>query len=136
MTNQNLVRVRVERFFSDTHGTATVEAVLWLPIFMFILALVTDAALIYSSQSQAMRIVQDANRSMSVGRLRSIEDTEAFILLHLATISPNASVETVVNDGVIISHVEMPVTDLSATRMIPGFADLRVGVTAQHVSEI
>ena len=116
-------------------GSATIEAVLWMPIFVFVLALAADAAMIYGAQAQALRIVQDANRSMSIGRLRSTEETQSFIMSHLSEISPNAQVTTTVQMGVITTRVMMPASDLSVTRMIPAFADVNVGIRAQHVAE-
>ncbi|MFN3937540.1 MAG: TadE/TadG family type IV pilus assembly protein [Gemmobacter sp.] len=117
-------------------GGATVEAVLWMPLLMFVLALVADAAMIYSSQSQALRIVQDANRSMSIGRFRTTTEAQGFIRDRLATISPNAEIVTRVIDGVIITSVTMPASDLSVTRLVPAFADISISVTAQHVAEV
>jgi hypothetical protein len=102
---------------------------------MFILALVADASMIYGAQAQALRITQDANRSMSIGRLRSTAETENFIRGYLVTLSPNAVITTTVDQGVITSRVVMPASDLSVTKMIPGFANIRIAVSAQHVSE-
>lgn len=130
------LRSSVLRFLRRQDGGATVETVLWLPVYVMILALVTDAAMIYSSQARALRVVQDANRSMSIGRFRSIEETEAFIRVHLAPLSPRAIVETVVVQGVIISRVQLPAADLSATKLLGVFSGLNVGVQAQHVSEV
>lgn len=73
---------------------------------------------------------------MSIGRLRSKEETQAFILAHLGQLSPNATVRTVVEVGVIISRLTMPVSDLSVTRIVLQFGDLQVTVTAQHVAEV
>jgi Flp pilus assembly protein TadG len=117
-------------------GAATVEAVLWLPAFAILLALIADAASVYGGQARALRVVQDANRSMSIGRFRTIDETERFIRGALSTLSPNAAVETVVVSGVIITTVTLPVSDLSPTRMLGAFTDLRIGVRAQHVAEI
>lgn len=130
------VRTRILGFLRSKDGGATVETVLWLPVYVMILALVTDAAMIYSSQARALRVVQDANRSMSIGRFRSIEETQDFIRVHLAPLSTRAIVETRVVQGVIISRVQLPAADLSATKLLGIFSTLNVGVQAQHVSEV
>ena len=56
-----------ERFWCDQDGSATIEAVLWIPMFFFMLLLVMEGSLIFNAQSLAMRIVQDTNRAIAVG---------------------------------------------------------------------
>lgn len=123
------------RFRRDDHGSATVEAVIWFPVFALILCLVADAALIFSKQALVMRVVQDANRAMSVGRLMTPAEAQDYIRDRIATISPNATVVTVVQAGVIVSTVTMPSSDLTATRFVAPFGGLNVSVSSQQMSE-
>lgn len=44
-------------------GTATIEAVIWLPLFLAAFTLVLDTAVIMHKQSYIMRAVQDGNRA-------------------------------------------------------------------------
>ncbi|MDP2085870.1 MAG: TadE/TadG family type IV pilus assembly protein [Gemmobacter sp.] len=126
----------VRRLLKSEDGSATFEAVLWLPVFTFVLALVVDTALIYSSQARALRVVQDANRMMALGRFANVGQAEDFIRTSLSPMSARAIVQTRIVNGVIISRVELPAADLTATKMLSGFSSLRVGVSAQHVSEV
>lgn len=123
------------RFRRRTDGAATVEAVLWLPVFVFLFGLLSDTALLFGSQSRVLRVVQDANRAMSVGRFMSTDATETFIRQQISGLSPNAIVSTTVDQGVILSRVTIPASDITVTGIVTAFADLEVNVTAEHMSE-
>lgn len=122
-------------FLEGEAGSVTAEAVMWMPVFALLLGLIVDTSLMFGSQAEALRVVQDANRSLSVGRIMSVDDAEAYILSSINNMSPNASVETTVVNGVISSTLSMPAADITATGMFSGFNTLNVRVTAQHMSE-
>lgn len=126
---------RVRAFRSDESGSFTIEAVLWLPVFMFLFCLIADASLMFGKQAQVLRIVQDANRALSVGRIMTDTDAEAYIQQQMAAFSENAIITTTVVGGVISSTVEIPAGDLTATGLISSFDSLVLSVTAQHMSE-
>ena len=123
------------RLRSKEDGTATMEFVLWLPIMAFLFAIVADTAMIFGGQAQVLRVVQDANRAMSIGRVRTIDATQGLILSGIANIAPNATVVTTVSGGLISSTVMIPVTDLTATGLVDSFTDFEVAVYAQHLAE-
>lgn len=122
-------------FCRKEDGAATVEFVIWLPVMVFLLGLVADTAMIFGEQARVLRVVQDANRAMSIGRVRTVEDTQSMILAGIVRIAPNASVATTVNGGIISSTVLIPVTDLTATGLVDSFTDFNVAVFAQHLAE-
>ena len=125
----------IARGLSDESGAATVEFVLWLPVMAAIFGLVVDTSIIFGDQSQILRVVQDVNRAVSIGRVRTSDDAEAMILAAIDHIAPNAVVETTLPDGIITSTVTIPVSDLSVTNLIDVFHDFNVTVSAQHLSE-
>lgn len=125
----------IATFRRKEHGAATVEFVLWLPVIAFLFGLVADTALIFGGQAQVLRVVQDANRAMSIGLVRTVDDTQSMILAGIVRIAPNATVETTVNAGVIRSTVFIPVTDLTATGLVDAFTEFNVAVFAQHLAE-
>jgi Flp pilus assembly protein TadG len=124
-----------KHFVSNTEGAATIEFILWLPLIMFLFGLVADTSMIYSHKAQVLRVVQDANRAMSVGRIREIQDAEDFISTSIENIAPNAVVETQVIGGVISSTVDIPASDFMSTNLVDMFMSLNVRVYAQHLSE-
>lgn len=122
-------------FTRSTSGSTTIEMVIWFPIFMLLFCLIADAALIFSKQAQVLRIVQDANRATSIGRMMSSTDTQSYIYNRVVEISPNANVFTTIDAGVISSTVTMPASDLTATSLIDAFRSLNIRVSSQHLSE-
>lgn len=60
------------RFARDESGTVTVEAVIWIPFFFFILALITDASLAFFAKAEAFRIIQAGNRLFSIEQDRDV----------------------------------------------------------------
>jgi Flp pilus assembly protein TadG len=134
------LRERIRRkfpggFLRREDGAVTVEAVLWLPIFIAIFALIVDATMIMSGQAQALRVVQDANRLVSVGSIKSEEDTRTFIQTRLSGLSDNIDVQSGVAQGIITTNITMPSRDLVASGLLNVFANITVRVGAQHRAE-
>jgi Flp pilus assembly protein TadG len=67
------------RFSRDEEGAVTVEAVLWIPFFFFVLMLITDASLAFFSKAQAYRIIESGNRAFSVNDDSTPADTQTWI---------------------------------------------------------
>ena len=138
MSDQWISRVTGSMFAAfrrKEDGAATVEFVLWLPVIAFLFGLVADTAMIFGGQAQVLRVVQDANRAMSIGLVRNVDDAQSMIRAGIVGIAPNASVATTVHAGVIRSTVSIPVTDLTATGLVDSFTDFNVTVFAQHLAE-
>ncbi len=123
-------------------GTATIEFVLLLPVMILLFGIVADTAMVFGGQAQVLRVVQDANRAMSIGRVRSVEEAQNMILAGIARIAPRARVQTTVTEPdiaskvlVISSTVLIPVTDFTVTGLVDSFTGFDVVVSAQHLSE-
>ncbi len=123
------------RFLGDERGAATIEAVIWVPVFTFLLGMIADASLMFGAKAEVLRIVQDANRSLSVGKYFTIAEAEDFVTTRIAGISPNAVVTTTVIAGVVLTTVDMPSGDLTATGFFDGFAALTIRVQSHFLSE-
>ena len=94
-----------------------------------------DAALIYGGQARILRVVQDGNRAMSIGRVTDTNTLESQIATQLRPLSPRAVVSTTVAGGVINSSVTVPLSDLTATGLVAAFDGLTMTVSAQHMAE-
>lgn len=116
-------------------GTATVEFVIWLPVILLIFALIADVSLIFGGQAQALRVVQDANRALSIGRFQTIEATETFVLSQIGELSANATIEITVVDGVIFSVLTIPASDLMATGFYNSLVDIDLEIQTEFLSE-
>ena len=125
----------IDKLFNDS-GTASVEFVIWLPVMALLFSLVVDTSLIFGGRSQILRVVQDANLAVSIGRVRTTEAAEAMIISGIGNIAPNATVETYLSSGIITSIVTIPVNDLTGTKLLELFSGFNVTVAAQHLAEI
>jgi Flp pilus assembly protein TadG len=126
---------RLSRFRHCERGTATVEAVIWLPAFFSVLCLIVDLALIFNGQTLANRVVEDANRSYSVGWLTTTDAVENQIRTALSELSPNAEVDSVVDGGTIFSQVVIPSTDLAATGWFSIITGTEVAIRSAQMIE-
>ena len=132
----NLKRRRgmFRRFRSSQEGTATVEAVLWFPIFIAVFGLMVDASLIFHGQSKVLRVVQDANRNMSIGRFTTNAEVENYINAQLLTFDVVPKSTTALSDGnVVLTVVTVPARQLQLLGYFSSLLNLEIDVTAAHV---
>ena len=123
------------RFLRCEDGGATVEAVIWLPVFFLVLFLMVETALIFAGQSEALRVVQDANRNLSIGRFRSVNETEAYVEQRLSGLSPHVTAVSVVNAGIVTTTVTMPARDLQMSGFFGAVINANLSVSADHLLE-
>lgn len=131
----NFFCAREKRFLCDETGTASIEVVLWLPLFFGAFVLVADVAMIFHGQAQVLRVVQDANRNLSVGQLTSVTETEDFIKARLLPMAPNAVANTSVNAGLIVSTATVPVQDLELIGLFRALSSANIRVSSEQLIE-
>ncbi|MBV1869085.1 MAG: pilus assembly protein [Marinosulfonomonas sp.] len=122
-------------FSKENDGSATVESVLWIPMFMAAFALMTDVSMIFNGHSRVLRVVQDANRNLSIGRLETELETEDYITAALSEIAPNLIADTEIVAGVATSTVVVPASDLQILGMFSALTTLNISITSQHLIE-
>ncbi len=125
----------VRKLRRDQDGSVSIEMALWLPLFMGLVLVVGNTSMVFYGQSQAMRVVQDGNRAFSVGRIQSIEDTEAFVTAGLAPLSADAVVTTTLYEGVVYTVAKIPVQDLARLGTLDMFSNYDVTVASQMFVE-
>ncbi len=119
----------------EEDGTSTVEFVIWTPLIMFVFALIADTALIFGGEARVLRVVQDANRAMSIGRITEVKDAQDLVLSQIQNLAPHAIVTTTVVSGLINTVVAIPATDFTSVGLVDAFLNLTVTVSAQHLAE-
>ncbi|WP_343079672.1 TadE/TadG family type IV pilus assembly protein [Ostreiculturibacter nitratireducens] len=130
-----LAITHLRRFRKDENGSATVEAILWLPLFFLILALAVDASMLFYAHNRVTKVMQDVNRSLSVNRIQSTTAAQSRILALLADY-PNATAATVVDtNGIINSRVTVPAGDVLVLDFVPLLRSVSINVQAQHYLE-
>ncbi|QJF50667.1 TadE/TadG family type IV pilus assembly protein [Roseobacter ponti] len=130
-------------FRRSEDGSFTLEAIIWMPIFAILLALIMNITMVFYVESQMLRVVQDANRMVSLGRIAGETDdeaeteTETFVLAELAYIdAPTMAVTTEINNGFVTTVLTAQATDLMPFNFLRNsFSGIRVGVRAQHIIE-
>ncbi len=130
----------IRRFLRAETGSATVEVVLWIPFFLFLLALIADASLLFNRQAQMLRDVQNANRAYSVGRLTTTAAVQNLLVNAYQPVSRNVqAVSTLdtsaVSTGVIRTTLSVPARDVNSIGIIASIANINLSVTAQHYRE-
>lgn len=125
----------LKRFARDDDGGATVEFVMWLPMVLLTFGLTVDVSMIFHSQSQVLRIIQDANRNASIGRLRTSAEAEDYIETRLHGASATANATSSITAGVISTTVTYPARDFRILGFFRQFNDLTITVNSEHLIE-
>lgn len=119
----------------DESGNVTIEFVLWVPLVAFLLLLTVDVGQIFLKQAQALRLVQDANRAFSIGKIRTTDATETFIEDSLAGLSAAVLAQTTVNGRIISTTAKIPLRDLAFTLALPIGEGAAITIRSSHMME-
>ena len=130
------LRAVIPQQFQHEHGSISVDAVIWIPIYAVMTSLIMDVALMLDGQARATRILQDSNRLISTGFLDSASEVRDEAEERLDHISPNATVETSVNGDVVTTVAVIPASDLDAIGFLYSFAEVDITVSATHLIEL
>lgn len=125
----------LHRFLRKEDGAATIEAVLWLPFFIMLFGVLADVSMVFYNQSRLLRIVQDANRNMAVGRLTDVQATEDFVETVARSVSARVRATTNVTAGLINTTATVPVQDLDLLGMAGMFRGVTMTVRAEQLME-
>ena len=117
-------------------GAATIEAVLWTPVFLILFGMVTDTSTVFGRQAEILRIIQDSNRSLAVGAFQSVQQAEDYIIEKVAVFSGNTTVAVAIVDGIISTSVSVPAADLTSTGLFDAINTLTITVGASQMSEL
>ncbi|MFZ5710500.1 MAG: TadE/TadG family type IV pilus assembly protein [Pseudomonadota bacterium] len=112
----------------------TVEAVLWLPFFVLMIAFATDVSLVFHANSRILRVAQDVNRAISVGRITSTADAQAAIVKMLPNYK-NVSAKVDVTNGIITADVSVPVSSVVAIGTVSKIMSMNINVRSQQYAE-
>ncbi|MDU8913150.1 TadE/TadG family type IV pilus assembly protein [Aestuariicoccus sp. MJ-SS9] len=126
---------RVKTFLKDQDGSHTVEAVIWLPIFFVVIALLVNISIIFNRQAEVIRIVQDANRSYSTGYLKSTNEVQNAISAAIGGLTSNAIVTSQEAGGIITTRVDIPTGDLMPFGIFAALNSKTVTLSSQQYAE-
>ncbi len=70
-------------FLRDEKAAVTIEFVLWVPIFVGLFVLVTDASIIYLTHSEMWSAARDTTRRMTTGEITTDAEVRDYAAAHL-----------------------------------------------------
>lgn len=129
-------------FGASESGAVTADALIWMPLYAFLLGLISDTSLMFGGQAQIMRAIQDVNRAYSVGAFgvagSSTADAAAEAALYsiIGGLSSKLTVDTGLQNGsFVVTTVTIPTKDITATGMLSMFTSQTITVAAGHRTE-
>lgn len=123
-------------FARSEDGTVSIEALLWFVMIILVTTVMMDAYLLFDTETAATKVIQDANRAASLGRLTTSADVELFIESRLAALSPNATATATFDaSGMVRSSVTIPAGDVGVSGILSSLAGLDLTVGAIHLIE-
>lgn len=126
---------RLGTFFSREDGVVAVATVIWLPIFVMILWLMSETAIAFSGETQIMQVIEDANRLYATGYIQSATDTQNFILSRFPRWSSAMTVATTETNKVIQTVVTIPLTTITGINAIQQFSGMTLTISGEQMSE-
>lgn len=131
---------KLSGFRNAEAGSATVEAVLWIPMLFLIFGLIVDVSMIYGNRALVLRVIQDENRAYALHRpgYDSPADVVNGVKARIVSISPGAVVTSKItgtNSDRIQTTVSLKGSEIDAIGMISLFTSMNVFVWAQHMIE-
>ncbi|KFE35417.1 TadE/TadG family type IV pilus assembly protein [Thioclava atlantica] len=112
----------------DEEGSTTIESLFWIPFFIFLMAITVDISMIFNAHARILGIIQDVDRSYSVGRIADDQSAEDTVRNMLSQYGDSLSVTTSVNNGVIGTTVKVPMSKLVATGFLGNFLSAELTV--------
>lgn len=105
----------VAKFLSDERGVMTVDFVVWLPLFVSLLVIVTDASMLYMTQTQMWNVARDTVRRMTTRHIESLTEARCWAKAQLAV---SSDLTFTVEAGSTLQyntvHITVPMDDASS----------------------
>lgn len=137
-------RWTLKGFVRDEGGNITIESVIWLPVFIYLMLLITDVSLAFFGKAQAFRVMESGNRALStlvIGDADDIDASEAaaetWIKDHYASFSTGVVVSSVLDEdnGVVETTMEIPARDLVLFNTLGVLSGWKITISTQQYVE-
>ncbi|MEE4235430.1 MAG: hypothetical protein V2I51_01780, partial [Anderseniella sp.] len=123
-------------FYRSENGSYTIESVIWLPIYVFILAIMMNVSMVFFNESQLLRVVQDANRSFAIGRISTLAAVEQYVTERIDYLDVTPAVSSQLVDGIIYTNLSITATQLMPFTMLHEFfSGTEIVISAQQIVE-
>jgi Flp pilus assembly protein TadG len=126
---QIINRILDSRFVRDERGTATIEMLIWTPLFLFLLFLTVDASILYWRHAEMWTAARDVARAVSSGSLDASSQTDlnSFVASRLRTTNSTFTVSAAVNttSGTVTVNLSRPNSSVTTFTLFQSiFTDL------------
>ncbi|MEX0970848.1 MAG: TadE/TadG family type IV pilus assembly protein [Paracoccaceae bacterium] len=108
--------------FADSRGAVSVEFVLWVPVFILILALTVDATILFKTQANLWTVARDAGRQMSTG-LYSNSQAESYAESQFANWGITGTATASQTNDSVTMQISVPVASVTPFRIAGAFTD-------------
>ncbi|MBD3805118.1 MAG: hypothetical protein EP320_09715 [Rhodobacteraceae bacterium] len=125
----------LRRLIRDEEGSATIEGLLWLPLFVGLMGITVDVSMVFNAHARIKGVLEDVDRAYSVGRLESTAQVEERVAALLAHYGDTVTVSTTEVDGIIGTTVTVPMSKLVATKFLPKILDMTLTVQDYRYKE-
>jgi Flp pilus assembly protein TadG len=122
------------RFRRDEKGSATVEFVMMVPVFMGIMLLVADASLLYNKQAMLMNVSRDTARIVSRYALTA-EEAQLHAAKLAGTVGDSAKARVTILNGFVTVTVETSAASAAPFGFVKFAVGEKISATATTVME-
>jgi len=108
---------RSPRFGDDEDGAASVEMVLWLPVFILILAFILDVTMTMLAHSLMWDVARDTVRQLSLGRMDAVQAVDhARVAAQMSSTTPTVTASDAGPEVWI--EITLPIADVTMFNFI------------------
>ena len=125
---------RVKRFCRRTDGSASVEFVLWMPIFVAITILTIDTSILFTSQSNYWSVSRDTARLVSRHAM-SEADAEAYAAAQASMLWTQPTADVIINGPTVTVSLSAPASSLSIFNALGLASTLNIDASVTHTME-
>ncbi|EPX83854.1 TadE/TadG family type IV pilus assembly protein [Salipiger mucosus] len=125
----------LNRFRKEQDGSYTVEAVLWVPIFAVMLAVIIDFSMVFNRKAEISRIVHDTNRAVALKLYPDAATAEIDLNKKLDTVAPDAVGSVLIGTSEVETSISVPASSLAAMASMPMFNKMNITMSYAHLLE-
>jgi Flp pilus assembly protein TadG len=122
----------LKRFARSTRGVLTIEFVIWIPIFMVILAFTADACKLYLTQADMWDVARDTARRISTGQYCNNVDAESYARAQL--LYPLTYRFSIVKGASDVVEISTPVAGASVFGALANFGGFAANTLSAKVT--
>jgi len=125
-------RRRLSHFLRSERGALTIEFVIWIPIFLTILAFTADACKLYLTQADMWDVARDTARRVSTGQYCTSADAESYARSQL--LYPLTYTFTLTQGTTDIVEISTPIASASVFGVLASYGGFTANTMTAKVS--